>query len=302
MHEQLFWFLAKVHKDSPSTANKVRVVYLSKYYANVEDPERVNIDKSSIIRVSPSDTVTRGLWDNKFVRIIADEEHLIQKKYTEFCDLRNFVVGKTIADPQSFEPTRERLGELADSFVNARYYDKARDVLDFLVSVEQALANSPSTIPALTIHQSQTTQIPAQLSTHTSTPSAQVPAQTPTQVQGQMLQGPAQTSIQTPAQIPTHTPTQTATQSPTQIPAQPLPAPIPTQIPSHMPPQTQLPVATGPVFAEIVAQETNGIGSDQKPRLEGVSDGRQWTIKADVLTEPEVDDQDGFYFFGVKLL
>jgi len=40
---------------------------------------------------------------------------------------------------------RERVVELADSFINARHYTKAKEVLEFLVSVEDALSGTPTT-------------------------------------------------------------------------------------------------------------------------------------------------------------
>jgi len=145
MYDHLYWFLAKVQKDSPASSPKVKISYLSRYYANVDDPDRINIDKSSVVRVSSSDRIVHSLWENKLVRVISDEEHLIPKNYEEFINIKKKTVIENLTDAQSFETIRERVVELADSFINARHYDKGKDVLDFLMTVESALSGSAST-------------------------------------------------------------------------------------------------------------------------------------------------------------
>lgn len=84
MHENLYWFLAQVAKDSHASMPKVKVEYLSKYYSNVDDPERVLIDKTSVVKVPANDTVVHGLWEKSVVRIISDDEHIMPEKCTEF--------------------------------------------------------------------------------------------------------------------------------------------------------------------------------------------------------------------------
>jgi len=144
MHENLYWFLAQVQKDSPASSPNVKVSYLSKFYSNVEDPDRVFIDKSSVIKVPPTDTVVHGLWEqsDNFARVISDEEHLIPKKYEEFCEIKESLLASPITQSKTFEPTRERLVELTDSFTNARHYDKAQQTLSFLMQMEQTLTES----------------------------------------------------------------------------------------------------------------------------------------------------------------
>jgi len=160
MYDHLYWFLAKVEKDSPPSSPKVKVSYLCRYYANVDDPDRINIEKSSVIRVTASNRVIHDLWENKIVRVISDEEHLIPRNYEEFINIKKKTALEAITDAQTFEPTRERVVELADSFINARHYTKAKEVLEFLVSVEDALSGTTTT-----------TTSPATTSTPTATPS-----------------------------------------------------------------------------------------------------------------------------------
>jgi len=152
MHDNLYWFLAQVEKDSPAAAPKVKVSYLSKFYANVEESERVLIDKSSVVKVPPNDKVVHGLWAQSidYSRVISDEEHLIPEKYEEFCEIKEKMTTSPITEPRTFEPTRERLVELADSFINARHYDKGTQALNFLIQIEQSLTNERTGTTATT--------------------------------------------------------------------------------------------------------------------------------------------------------
>eukprot|EP01125_Pyxidicula_operculata_P011552 TRINITY_DN3780_c0_g1_i3.p1 TRINITY_DN3780_c0_g1~~TRINITY_DN3780_c0_g1_i3.p1 ORF type:complete len:424 (-),score=26.33 TRINITY_DN3780_c0_g1_i3:257-1393(-) len=134
---QVFWFLAKVTKQSPLNSDTVQVSYKNELYSKERPDEAKTRGTVPKINVSRStDPTSLRLWKEPIIRLISDEEHIVQSKYKDFCTMKSTLSDSEISDPVSFEPHREQLCDWLDSFTNARHYAKSQEILLYLIAAD----------------------------------------------------------------------------------------------------------------------------------------------------------------------
>jgi len=139
--KQMCHFLAQVERYSKASSDSVSLKFRNKVWCpqSPYSEQNLSTQKSSVI--INDDARNRKFWETHRIRKISPDEHRIENKYNSFLQFKEKIPKEILRDVYHFEKYREELCDFMEGFVNGQCYDKASEVLDYLIEADHIIAN-----------------------------------------------------------------------------------------------------------------------------------------------------------------